>query len=230
MSHPDYNNAFHDGTVVEDTVQNETGAEAADRYTLHLHELGELVVTSGRIVACDPLVMPDTLPLADTVPPGHYPVILSVAESSNGDQRVAYAMLQLSEQSVVRWEMAAPQGQSLDSLKPGHIFGYPVDAGTGCFMDADAARALVAPVTRTAEDKDTKDPGDELLALLSKTYVYTWSWANMVTDDAIGANVIAFSSGWGDGFYPSYWGYCATNQRVALVTDFDVLDESWLAR
>ena len=200
---------------------------------LHLHTLGELVVTSGRIVVCDPLAMPDTLPLADIVPPGHYPVVLSVAESTSGDQRVAYALLRLSERPAVRWEMAIPQGRSLDSLKPGHIFGYPVDAGTGCFMDADASRALVAPMARTVEDKDTKvatkDAGDELLALLSKTYVYTWSCANLVSDDATGANVIAFSSGWGDGFYPSYWGFDATDQRVALVTDFGVLDESWLA-
>jgi hypothetical protein len=32
------------------------------------------------------------------------------------------------------------------------------------------------------------------------------------------------SSGWGDGSYPSFWGYDAGGQRVALVTDFGVLD------
>lgn len=36
---------------------------------------------------------------------------------------------------------------------------------------------------------------------------------------------IAFSSGRGDGFYPSYWGYDAAGQRVALVTDCRVLGE-----
>lgn len=170
--------------------------------------------------------MPDTLPLADTIPPGYYPVILSVAESTNGDQRVAYALLRLSEQPAVRWEMAVPQGRTLGSLQPGHIYGYPVDAGTGCFMDADVARALVTPKAPTIAGRDASD---ELLDLLNKTYVHTWSWANLVMDHSTGANVIAFSSGWGDGFYPSYWGYDAADQRVALVTDFGMLDESWLA-
>ena len=49
-------------------------------------------------------------------------------------------------------------------------------------------------------------------------------------DETTGVNIIAFSSGWGDGCYPSYWGYDAADQRVALVTDFGVLDQSWLAR
>lgn len=229
MSHPDYSPAFHDGVVVEYTVQTgpDANAEAAQRSTLHLHLLGELVVISGYVVVCDPLALPDIAPLANPVPPGHYPVILSVAELPNGDQRVAYALLRLSEHPAMRWELAVPQGQTLSALKAGEIFGYPVDAGTGCFMDADALRALLA---RPIQMGTGYVESDELLDTLDKTAVPTWSWANLVLDDATGANIIAFSSGWGDGFYPSYWGYDATDQRVALVTDFDVLDAAWLAR
>jgi hypothetical protein len=226
MSQPDYNKAFQDGMVVEYTVEYDTGA-VAQRFTLHLQTLGELVVTSGHIVACDPLVMPDTPPLAETVPLGRYPVVLSVAELPSGDQRVACALLRLSDHLAVRWEMAVPQGKTLSSLKPGYIFGYGVDAGTGCFMDADTSRALEArPIQMGVGYVES----DELLDTLNRTSVPTWSWANLIMDNATGANVIAFSTGWGDGFYPSYWGYDAASQRVALVTDFGVLDESWLAR
>jgi hypothetical protein len=42
--------------------------------------------------------------------------------------------------------------------------------------------------------------------------------------------VIAFSSGWGDGSYPSFWGYDADSQPVALVTDFGVLDATRISR
>jgi hypothetical protein len=38
-----------------------------------------------------------------------------------------------------------------------------------------------------------------------------------------GANQIAFSTGHGDGFYASYWGYDGTDDIVCLVTDFDIL-------
>jgi len=36
-------------------------------------------------------------------------------------------------------------------------------------------------------------------------------------------NCVAFSSGWGDGVYASYFGYSTAHDVVCLVTDFDVL-------
>jgi hypothetical protein len=117
-----------------------------------LHTTGELFFTSGHIVVCAPLVFPDALPLADSVSLGRYPVILSVAESSGGDRQVACALLLLSEHPAAQWEMAVPQGRSLESLEPGYISGYPVDAGTGCFMEAVARRAPAAPSTPATEE------------------------------------------------------------------------------
>ncbi|NET37521.1 MAG: DUF4241 domain-containing protein [Cyanothece sp. SIO1E1] len=49
-------------------------------------------------------------------------------------------------------------------------------------------------------------------------------WANVVVNEANGANVIAFSSGWGDGGYASYWGYDAKGNLASLVTDFACFD------
>src|SRR6516164_7480101 len=135
VSQPDYNQAFRDGAVAEYTIPRDDGAEIAECYTLHLLAIGELVVTSGHILACDQKFLFEIPPFADTVPPGRYPVILSVAALPSGDQRVACALLRLSARAPVRWEMAAPQGQTLNVLTPGEIFGYPVDFATGCFTD-----------------------------------------------------------------------------------------------
>src|SRR5215831_6754193 len=118
VSQPAYSRAFRDGAVAEYPIHYDDGPEIAERYTLHLRTIGELVVTSGHIVVCDPVMFPDALPLADTIPLGRYPVILSVAESSGGDQRVACALLRLSEHPAARWEMAVPQGRSLEWLEP----------------------------------------------------------------------------------------------------------------
>ena len=87
---------------------------------------------------------------------------------------------------------------------------------------------LVAQETARTDESDQFY--DRLDAMQDKTYLPTWSWADLIVDETTGANIIAFSSGWGDGCYPSYWGYNAANQRVALVTDFGVLHASWLAR
>jgi hypothetical protein len=225
VSQPDYSQAFQDGLVVEYSDDEE--GDEAETCMLHLHTLGDLVVTSGQIVACDPLAIPDMPPFADTVPVGRYPVIVSVAKFSGGDQRVAFALLRLSERPAAGWEIAVPQGKSLSSLQPGHIFVYPVDAGTGCFMDLEAARALTARAEQAAA---RHEDDDELFDALMKTYVHTWSWTDLVLDEVTGANLIAFSSGWGDGSYPSFWGYDADGQRVALVTDFGVLDASRFMR
>lgn len=85
------------------------------------------------------------------------------------------------------------------------------------------ARALIV---RSEQAAARQEDDEELFDALMKTYVHTWSWTDLVLDEVTGANLIAFSSGWGDGSYPSFWGYDADGQRVGLVTDFGVLDAS----
>jgi hypothetical protein len=155
------------------------------------------------------------------VPPGRYPVILSIATfRENGDQRVACAKVRLSEQKSVRWAMATRPGQDLSTLENGHFFGYGVDAGTGCFMDVVAAQAFS---NRKQEDANY---GEVIVDELLKTFVNTWSWIDLPLDPATGANLIAFSSGFGDGRYASYFGYDRDGQPACLVTDFAIFDFS----
>lgn len=199
--------ALQDGLQIEDSDFG--------NITLQHRILGDVVMTTGKVVACDPLVNPEKRPFVVQVPLGRYPVIVSVAMfPSDSDQRVAYAMLKLSEQTPVRWEMATCEGQDITQLAEDEIFCYPVDAGTGCFMDAEVGQLL----------QQRTDFADQLLEILNQTYRHTWSHANMTIDEVTGANMIAFSSGLGDGCYASYWGYDADNKLACLVTDFGVLE------
>lgn len=151
--------------------------------------------------------------------PGRYPVILNVA-TFDTDQRVAYAALKIAEGKVQHWEMAHVPGQDLSSLEADELFCYGVDSGTGCFMDVLAAQAL-----RKKMDAD-EHYFETLIAELDKTYVDTWSWANVEMDPDTHANLIAFSSGWGDGCYASYFGFDDAHNALILITDFGVfLDE-----
>ncbi|HEU4453211.1 MAG TPA: DUF4241 domain-containing protein [Longimicrobium sp.] len=184
--------------------------------TLKLRTLGELVLPTGRIVACDPFsVFGEEGPFTRSVAPGRYPVLVNVAAFEN-HERVAYAISRFGERPPVRWEMALLAGQDAGTLGEGEFFGYGVDAGTGCFMDAQVARVLAE---RSTEENDYN--GD-LVAAMEKTYVDTWSWLDFVLDPATGANVVAFSSGWGDGSYPSFWGFDETGAVACLVTDFGI--------
>jgi hypothetical protein len=191
-----------------------------------IHNVGPLELPSGTIVTCDPFIV-DGPPLARHVTPGSYPVSLAVATfGSNGksaDQRVAAATIHFRPGTPVRWEVA-----TFDETprKKGGEPGYPVDAGTACFMDAGAQAAIKAepPIWPTASQKSLEQQ------LLTDNYVHTWSWAVYRPDPASKANCVAFMSGYGDGTYSSYWGLDERGTPVCLTTDFEVFsDEDWTA-
>ena len=208
MKNPDFSISFQAGKRFDPKLRE---------IILTPSKIGELVLTSGKLIACDPLTYPDTEPFAADLIPGSYPVILSVAHYQKDSSRVAYAMLRLSEQTPIRWEMATRPGEDLSSLSEAEGFGYAVESGTGCFMDMDAAQVIDASLeAETFEDS----LGGKLLEALEKNYKPTWDWAVLRVDDSTEANVIAFTTGWGDGAYPSYFGYDAEDNIVNLVTDF----------
>jgi len=184
--------------------------------------MGELVLPTGRIVACDPLVGPDTHAFARTVVPGSYPVALSIAVMPTGDERIGFAMLRLSEAQAVTWEMALLPGEDLGTLEEGEFFGYGVDAGLGCFMDVEAQRSVLARWDALTPEQNYYD--DVLESELGKNYKATRDWTLHQPEPARPANVAVFSSGWGDGSYPSWFGLDASGGAVALVTEFQLID------
>lgn len=215
MDVPDFQKAFRDGATFRTDYLGE--------FQVERREVGKLVVPSGRLVSCDPLVFPEWQPFRRRVPPGQYPVVLSIAHipppSRKGaaDQRIACAMLCLGRRLPRRWQMAVITRQRLRGLKPDEFYGYPVDSGTGCFMDLKAARVL---------DKrmhDDPDYFEQLLKAAKPVYVHTRSWADFLLDAETGLNVVFCSSGFGDGTYPSYWGFDGAGELACLVTDFRVL-------
>lgn len=183
--------------------------------TLRHHQVGDLILSTGKLVACDPFVTPEAEPFSLPLPCGEFPVVLSVAETAT-DQRVAFATVRFKQTSQARWEMMATGAHDPSKLEPGHILGYGVDSGTGCFMDALAGRALTQKMNHDSNFFET------MMAEMDKTYRDTWSWLNMKFGDG---NLIAFSSGEGDGIYGTYAGFDAQGKVAVVVTDFMVLDE-----
>ena len=143
--------------------------------------------------------------------------MLSIANIAT-DQRVAFASICFSKPVPSIWEMDR-QEQNVSLLEDGELFGYPVDAGTGCFMDASVGRAL----TQLMRDQDNFY--ETMIAEMDKTYRHTWSWLDMKFGDG---NVIAFSSGYGDGFYASYAGYDSDRHVSVVVTDFEIVPSEQL--
>ncbi|RAJ77387.1 uncharacterized protein DUF4241 [Chitinophaga dinghuensis] len=201
--------AFLESAFVAGTT-SESGARNCTFYTVNP---GQLKITSGQLIACDPFILDLESPFSTVFPTGEFPVQLGVAKFED-DERVAFARIKFSEEQPVSWNMALCEGDDISTLKADEIFGYGVDAGTGAFMDITAAEEL----DEFLQEKD--DNYDQLTEEMEKTYAHTRSWMMW---NGKAANAAFFSSGWGDGFYGSYIGYDAGGNICRLVTDFGVV-------
>jgi Protein of unknown function (DUF4241) len=218
-------------------------------FSIQKVQVGELLLTSGSIIACDPHFLPVSRPQPYTtqLPPGHYPVFVSVIhlEGIYYERRVAFAQVQLSKQEGVRWEMAVRPGEDVSTLAPDQVFGYGVDSGTGCFLDQDVQAWLLEqfkargyadwspPQTKEEAEAWQKrweamtdffddQVGDPLERILESSGIGAGS---MTLNSTTGGNIVAFHSGYGDGSYPSYFLYTAEGSLSSLITDFGIFED-----
>lgn len=184
-----------DVAVTAGEVQTRRG-----QVTLRLVALGRLQLTTGRLVATDPIVFADREPFTARLPRGSFPVEVCAVRRGQ-DEQVAWARLVLDAGTVERWTPLRLAGEERSA--------YPVDAGLACFMDAEAALAMEA---------DLGDPQELLLAALDGAPLGT-----VVSVGKGKANVALFRSGAGDGLYAAWLGVGAAGAPRQVVTDFGLL-------
>jgi hypothetical protein len=179
-------------------------------------ELGVVIITSGAVVAGDPL-FGSMAALKRRIPPGMYPVSLALVRLSSGDERIAFARMLLSTAPVVTWETgwheAVPQpvvgdGQHRVVLRE-YAF-YFSDAGAGCFADAASV-----PAIRNFEF-------DARLSLVMDGFEdnshNTWSWFSFKPDPSRQENVVCYQSE--PGGRHSHFGLDAQGNVAVIITDF----------
>lgn len=182
------------------------------------YKLGEVTLPTGHIVATDPLVQPERAAFLVTVPPGRYPVTLYQAEG-----RIAAAEMRFAQGHVFRWQLAVVEGQDIKTLKSGEYFGYGVDTGLGSYMDKSTAALMDErdKAVQAAKGEKYISYYDDVLADELSANGDDYVMHQPVPDKP--GNVAIFSSGWGDGFYPVYWGLDAEGRPIMLLTDFQVI-------
>ncbi|MFF3465508.1 DUF4241 domain-containing protein [Streptomyces sp. NPDC002619] len=211
MPAPDYTWLFTPGS----TFTYDSGTIGV----IQLADGGELTLPTGRVVACDPFVylgQGDVEPFTVTVEPGSYRVEAAVARlakpgeppSGTPHHRVAAARLVVRDEPTATWELALQPGQDPAELGEDEFYGYGVDAGTGCFYDAAADGSFL------------ECEGDEG-PLWDAFENSGWSHGpHLITSPDTGHTLVAFTSGWGDGAYPTWIGRNATGEVTCFVTDF----------
>lgn len=180
---------FRPGTRLE-VGTSEAIAGVGGTVVVEVPQLGTLRLPSGALIACDPTylqpVEPDAgewvtkscayqqsrHPFTVAVPAGDYLVVMSRFRWLSGSgPLVAAVKVWVSDGPVDSWEMALRAGQDLRTLPDGGFFGFGVDA-------EQAASSTPPPLPWPARR------GNSVL----------WPEdSRELTDDASGANLIAFS-------------------------------------
>lgn len=204
FSVPYYDDAFEPGCVIE---------RDEGRFEMRVQNAGDIILTSGQLIGADPFILVGDAPFVQPVPTGTFPVRLAIAKIDD-DERVALARIDFSSTSIARWEMALQPEQDPDALEDDEIYGFTTDAGTACFMDKQSSEALKSEIS------DGSDFFEELMEEMDENFQSTWAWANMELETG---NIVSFMSGYGNGYYATYFGKDKEGNIVAAITDFDVL-------
>jgi hypothetical protein len=180
--------------------------------------IGDINLESGRVIACDPTGMYRQSAFNTRFAIGKFPVQLAIARVENRNvELVGYSRIMFSNEPVVKWEFALKEGQ-----KPMSIFGdssyfYPVDGGLGQFMDESSFNRF----TRLDKNSQFEIVVNSLISELDKNTRSNWQFANTTIK---GIDIIAFTSGFGDGRYSTYVGYDKEGKPCRLLTDFELID------
>jgi hypothetical protein len=188
---------------IEELFTDGTERPVRDRHMrISTHPAGPLHLPSGRLVAADPSSLDyGEEPFTVTVAPGVYPVTISVATFTDDatHDRVAAAGLRITDAPVVTWELALRAGQDQRDLGGGEFFGFGVDGGMGCFVDEDNRERLA----------------DEWEKFNFKRFTTT----SGTRTASHGGDMVAWSSGWGDGAYPTWIGHDISGNVAWFIAD-----------
>ncbi len=192
-------------------------------------DIGTVHFPTGQIFACDPLVeLEDTPPFIQTIPAGTYPVKICVVPSEQYGDRYACVKVEVSQEKPVRYELGMTGKEDLgEELGEDDYFGFGVDAGMGCIADIQTQAAFKRYwAKRLEEDPDIAPYNDLFCDLMEenakahpKYQESHGDWLNW-TIPGTDCNLPVFSSGWGDGYYPVYFGYGAKGEICAVYVRF----------
>ena len=199
-------------------------------------DIGAVHFPTGQIFACDPLVeLEDTLPFMQTIPAGTYPVKICVVPSEQYGDRYACVKVEVSQEKPVLYELGMTGKEDLDEeLGEEDYFGFGVDAGMGCVADIQTQAAFKAYWAKRLEEDPDIDPYNDLFCDLleenSKAHPKyqgdCGDWLNWTVPDT-DCNLPIFASGWGDGYYPVYFGYDAKGKICAVYVWFIDIEDSY---
>lgn len=184
-------------------------------------DIGLLGLPTGHVVAADIFTMlARREPFIRVVPPGEYPITLTIATDRDSSRRLAFARITFRPTDVAWWDIATSLDTRNRQLPVDNYEGYGVDSGIGAFLDASTARFLLM------NSQYTEYPA--CLSAMNQNQA-TLGLAQFLSLPAPFERTIAiFASGLGSGVFDSYWGMGKDDKPVCLLTDFNLAGEPTL--
>ena len=191
--------------------------------------IGKVDCPTGKIVVADPLAY---LPankycpvLTIRIPAGEYPVETAICQGDGIGLRVCTVRLKIKETEAVSYRLAEPTEESAAFIaKDGIVSGFPVDTGMISVCDAQVAKEYQDFIDAWyREHPDGNHYDDYFAGQFKESYERLpqyqrdggdfIEWENPKTKNRL----VMAASGFGDGFYQSYWGYDAANTVCELI-------------
>ncbi len=183
-------------------------------------DAGNVLLTTGKLVACDPLITSEMPAFNTEFPKGEFPVLVHKEIESNC---IAYVEIVFNDSPITSWQMATSDGQNMNDLIEGEIYGFPVESGMGCLMDFEAQQDL-----NQLEQHLFKRKGADFMGIYEEFFHEHFfqqdgavdQYAFLNPHEEKPGNLFAFETGYGEGFYASYIGFDQNNNPVKIVSEF----------
>ncbi len=202
--------------------------------------VGTVDVPSGKVVVADPIsYMSGSSVIAPVlkreIPAGSYPAEVSICRNDIIGIRYCTARLKIKDTAAVKYELAEVEPQTAAFKgSDGVMGGFPVDAGMMCFIDAEGAYKYMAFINKWHNEHQGGNHYDDYLAALFAESAKALpqfqrdegdfiEWKNPDT----GERMVQIASGFGDGYYQSFWGFDEGGEICELIVpmiDPDLFD------
>lgn len=178
--------------------------------------IGEVNLPTGEILACDPLVeLGEAKTYLQKTPVGKFPVKICVVPSESYGDRYACVKVEFNKNKPVVYELAVTGNEEeMDEAGEDEFYGFGVDAGMGCVADKKSQDEYSKYWKKLEEEENADNPYDDIFEELLEENFKKFpkyqrdcgDWADFIIPDT-DLNIPVFASGWGDGYYPCYFGY-----------------------
>ena len=199
---------------------------------LDVLNIGTCSIPSGKLVAGDSLVTlldENLIPYIQETPIGEFPVDICVLTHHD---RYAAIRIKFNDNKAVYFENGMKGNEDLEGeIKEGDFYGFGVDAGMASITDIEVQKAyhkFEKKFSELNEDGDLYndyfwDLLEENAKKFPKYQAEYGDWLNWNIPDTEYTMPIC-ASGWGDGYYPVYFGYDENNNICQVVVHFIDID------